>query len=139
MKLVSFNTAVLGKEIGFDEFCNDVYIDYLQDTEYSKKGVFLSKDSILKGCNSFSYSNEYYKVISAPQQTILQKWLREKHLLHIEIYGFVSGDEETRQYYHCIRNMKKYSDLTDDSETFDEYEDCLEDGLLTALNLIKNN
>lgn len=69
----------------------------------------------------------------------IQKWIREKHLLHIEIYGFVSGDEQTTQYYYCIRNMKKYCDLTDDSETFDSYEECLEDALQQCLNIIKNN
>lgn len=129
--LVSYETAKLAKEVGFDsDYVIQCYRKDGRVTLYSKQGHHYY---IKVGKKIF----EDFDCI-APTQPLLQKWIREKHLLHIEIYGFVSGDEQTRQYYHCIRNMKKYCDLTDDSETFNSYEDCLEDGLFTALKLIQN-
>ena len=129
--LVSYETALLAKEKGFDS--DDVIQCYRKSgnvTLYSKQAHTL--------CASVGKTIFEDFACLAPTQSLLQKWIREKHLLHIEIYGFVSGDEQTRSYYHCIRNMKKYCDLTDDSKTFNSYEDCLEDGLFTALKLIKN-
>lgn len=124
-KIVSYETAKLAKEIGFDISCDNYFY-------YEKE----NNDILGK---IYEDNKEFYY---RPEQSLLQKWIREKHLLHIEIYGFVSSDEQTRQYYYCIRNMKKYCDLTDDSETFDTYEECLESALkycLASINTKKED
>lgn len=137
--LVSYETALLAKEKGFDEFCNDVYTDYLQDTEYSKKGIYLSTDSTLKGRNSYLEKNEYYELFTAPQQYVLQKWLRVKynyninvkHITHNQKYGFsVTGNYDEKTGGIIIPyNFKGY----------DSYGECLENALQQCLNIIKNN
>ena len=79
--------------------------------------------------------NENYKSIPAFKQSYIQKVLREKYNIHIEIIGFVSGDLEV-SYSYWIRNLKKYSDVIVDETNYDSYEKCLEEGLKVALQMI---
>lgn len=82
----------------------------------------------------------YQDTISLPTQSLLQKWLRETHNIHITI-----------ESYHCLGNDKPFGlgiDAMFDGvwdyvaypgdTNFDTYEDALEIGLIEGLKLIKN-
>lgn len=69
--------------------------------------------------------------VSAPTQSLLQKWLREKHKLHITIF---SSSQESWMF----RITKPHQILTEGiyGEDFTTYEEALETGLQEALKLI---
>lgn len=82
----------------------------------------------------------YSDVISAPTQSLLQKWLREIHNLHICI------ELESNAWHYIIKecyqtyDKRKESDIINDEWymiDFDTYEDALETALQEALKLIK--
>jgi hypothetical protein len=132
-KLVEFKTAKLAKEKGFDIQCNNVFIQsYFQDdVAQSKQNVF----------NGYISCINLKGICFQPEQNLLQKWIREIHKINIEIIGFVDSPEETVCYYYHLRDMTKYSTLLilpDSSEnTFDTYEECLENSIYKSLTLIK--
>lgn len=76
---VSFETAKLLKEKGFDEYCG----------YYDKTGEYISAPN-----NTFNHKGDEY--ISAPTLQVAMKWLREVHKLFIEI---AVGDYEGRIWY----------------------------------------
>lgn len=85
---VSFDTAKLLKEKGFDELCPTFYETDEPDNgpKYSKKlGWFLH--------NSYDYSDRHGKmIISAPTLQMAMKWLREIHDAIVNV--FYDKDEE---------------------------------------------
>jgi hypothetical protein len=68
--------------------------------------------------------------INPPTQSILQKWLRNNHNIHIEISR---GGHPTT--YHVFIKDYIYSDKNEKKE-FNTYELALEEGLQEALKLI---
>lgn len=83
-----------------------------------------------------NYNTDVYS-ISAPTQSIAQKWLRETKNLHIEIYrsavgygyAIVKADNGTWQEDDDSRG-------TNDGGLWDTYEEALEAGLVECLKLI---
>ena len=112
-ELIKFDTAILAKEKGFD---------YDTDDYYSSKTKV----------TSVSY-NEY----PAPTQSLLQKWLREKHNIHIVVnIGIPHGSKYCSFYSNVIRFNKTHKSKFR-SEFYKSHEDALESGLFNALELIK--
>ena len=117
-QLISFETAKLAKEKGFDIPVIYVFddIDGTLTASYVKN-VF----------DLLNYNTSIHKC-SRPTQSLLQKWLREKHKIHISInyhdYNFIV----------TIINMKNDDDLY--YNVSDNYEKVLEIGLQEALKLI---
>lgn len=81
----------------------------------------------------------------APTQSLLQRWLREKHKIHLEIrFGGRSGDNKFSHFgckiYKPITGLELYinnPDLTHNSHIENyKYEEALEFGLQEALKLI---
>jgi hypothetical protein len=111
--LVSYTTAVLAKEKGFN----------------------LRTESLYRSATQIIYSIHGYDFdIAAPTQTALQKWLRDVHKLHIEIscgsdteFGVIYGGCETPEW---VRDDKQ------EVVFFNTYEESLEEGLKGALELI---
>lgn len=125
-KLISFSTAKLAKERGFDWkclyfYCMNSTCNHIDTpTEYSFKvnANFDSEDN-------FGYG----KTWSAPTLTFLQQWLREKHDIDITI-GIVANIHYD-YYLHHNRNR-----INEDMGYYISYEEALEAGLLEALKLI---
>lgn len=132
--IVSFELAMLAKEKGFDLLCIYAYceankrdsIDHILCTNSNPFGVY----QIPKNWNQ-----GYQTRCSAPTLDEVQKWLREKHKIHIEIvvqdfsdgyiwrYGiFPIGESRT----HAIYNGE-----------FKTFEQALEAGIIRALNNIE--
>lgn len=77
-----------------------------------------------------------YEICSVPSQSILAKWLREVHKLHIEISleNFTDG---FIWQYQILKIGEDFTSKVFDGE-FDTYERALDKGLARALRLIKN-
>ena len=76
-----------------------------------------------------------------PTQSLLQKWLREKHRLHVKVEPGTSKDD-TVNWHAQVFTLRRFN-VTFRSFEYatmfvfaDEYEECLEKGLISALNLI---
>jgi len=113
-QLVSFETAKLAKEKGFDKRC--IYF-------YTPDGHALHQVMIrsLYECN-------------APTQSLLQKWLRETHKIEFIIKPFHDGSLHKTTYVADPINI-----LTGKSTRIarqDTYEKALEIGLQEGLKLI---
>lgn len=113
-QLITFETAKLAKEKGFDEYVCLHYSNY--------EGVFM--DDIK------NYELDHTK-FSAPTQSLLQKWLREEHDKELFIYKNL---ERSKYICYLYSGVKRYSGFTEnEGET---YEQALEKGLIEALKLI---
>ena len=135
-QLISKETAILAKEKGFNE---ETYDYFNQSGEYETS---LEKEYFNKGI----HTSENIITISCPTQSLLQKWLREKHNLYICISAefYKTGINHTLQIL-CYNPNLSESDYYDndkctgmygDNAEFETYEDALEFGLQKALKLI---
>lgn len=130
-ELVTFKTAKLAKEKGFDSLCYDCYnshgmqlsngwCEYIFDNEVSMP--FENKD--LKSSDTLR-----------PTQSELQKFIRKNRGVHIEIHRNASG------YYWSMCMTDGGTDLgwsessgTNASGVWDEFEDALENALQVQLS-----
>ena len=134
-QLISFETAKLAKEKGFNEECYFTYGEISEDyclfkSEYSETN---------------SEVNEY--IYSAPTQSLLQKWLREVHNCHVEVIFHSPLDDsyitkDNLRYCFEVNYYGKNFNIpfTDDEDysgyDYLTYEEALEKGLQEALKLI---
>jgi uncharacterized protein YihD (DUF1040 family) len=139
-ELVSFKVAELAKEKGFNIECNALYrtpIIY---------GINVFDNS--KNFNPVEKQTDYNDWFSAPTQSLLQRWLREVHKLFINIAIFKESEEKPVVYDYAITNLNNPYDINDceiflkdygiekDRDHF-SFEEALEEGLKSALELIK--
>ena len=97
-EFVSFETAKLLKEKGFDEYC---FYWYTSNGEmYSDPGEYKE----FKNSESISH-------ITAPTQDLAMRWLREVHHLHCDI-----GYDIELGWYHQIVNLKETVSVFDYNE-----------------------
>ncbi len=121
---VSFKTAKLLKEKGFDEICF---------TWYTGKGKFTIGQNNYDDYFMNHFSNMAVHAdkgqCSAPTQSIAMRWLREVHYLTIVVAPVKEG------YVHGI--YRKTLPLTTTLECYGTYEDCVEHSIKYCLkNLI---
>tara|TARA_B100000953_G_C17740165_1_gene331978 strand:- start:110 stop:484 length:375 start_codon:yes stop_codon:yes gene_type:complete len=121
-EIITFETAVLAKDMGFNI---EVPESYGNDG-----GFYISKNKDLIP----NWSRVY-----APTQTILQKWLREKHNLHCMVYPTYDGEKNMYRLYYGIEPVESLNDnysfeYTD--KEYPTYEEALEVGLQELLNYI---
>jgi hypothetical protein len=119
-QLISFNTAKLAKEKGFD---------IKQKNWYDQIGGLNPRRG---ASGAMCYENVGY----APTQSLLQKWFRE---LPTPIIIAVSTDFiafEVEIKHPDIRDVK-IIEVDSEEKWFNSYEDALEAGLEYALKLIK--
>lgn len=130
--LVTFKVAKLAKEKGFDWGCY-WYYTYKRKLPTNKQTFYPSIGTgELENFNDKDMIGDFYERISAPSQPILQKWLREKHLIiSIRPYWTRRG---SINYTASIFDMNPTIALS--KKGFTNYEEALEVGLQEALNLI---
>ena len=113
-EVISYKTAKLAHEKGYEGVLASIF-GY---SYYNHKGE-------LNGCILESIKDSNKKSIPAPTQSLLQRWLREKHNIHITIWF----NELTEKYRIDIPE--------DISEVeYKTYEEALEYTLYEALKLI---
>lgn len=118
-QLVSFETAKLAKEKGFDE----AVINYYMDSELSMSRYRIPEK--FNSCNNGS--------IAAPTQSLLQKWLREVKLMTVIVSPHGSYEYDVDIYTNKIGEVITFN------ESSQVYEKMLEYGLQKALKLLSSN
>lgn len=161
-ELISFETAKLAKELQFSIGSENFYREYLKDyicpynfTKH-KKGdkivecgtINVEEDSLIENSYQIEADIEYADIsmstkYEAPTQSLLQKWLREKHNIHLIIVvnelSNKTGSFKYKWYIfrddrvHEFQGVKPVSN----KKSYKTYEQALEAGLLEALKLIK--
>lgn len=120
-ELVTYEVAKLAKEKGFPQHIgNDAYI---VENEYD--------DEYEVGCHyPIQFIPDYLPTITAPTQSLLQRWLREEKGMHIIIDdGFQWGLKDLQRHFmdrDIQVNIGSFG-------LFDAYEEALHDALLYAL------
>jgi len=75
----------------------------------------------------------YKKVEVKPTQTLLQKWLRDIHGIHIEVFWDYSDIE----WLYCISHIGNIEkENIESKKPYKSHEEALEDGLKIALQMI---
>ena len=123
---INFETAKLSKEKGFPQEPNRRKVPY-----YNYKGEFNGDvtDFLRKYLREEDTSN--VESVSAPTQSLIAKWLREKH----NIIVLVLYDGKT--FYYQIQRKEWDDCITQFDLTLDQtYEEAYEIGLQEALKLI---
>lgn len=134
-KLILFTTAKLAKEKGFNEKCHNTYM--YGGSSYETSPYYFEEKASNSEIESISYS--------APTQSLLQKWIREKHKINVESNYlpniqkyralFVPMNIIPKTYKSAWKHyaaVKPYLDTTN----YDSYEEALEAGIIKALELI---
>lgn len=116
-EFITFETAKLAKEKGFDEYCK-----YHFDQEGARFNNNMNPTK----------NSEWNNCMTQPTQSLLQRWLREQHGLHIHLY-FI---DNVLGYQAIITDTVSNIELFE-SKCFVPYEQALEEGLYEALKLIK--
>jgi hypothetical protein len=119
-ELVSFETAKLLKEKGFDTPLNMFY-------RHGKLQTFVEDN----------YNLGIEELCSAPTQSLAQKWLREKHNIHVEIYKIPVTNEGNMYGCYVCRWIDRIQSNSIYESYFKTYEEALEEGLKQGLMLIK--
>ena len=156
-EIITLETAKLAKEKGFnipvDNFINPngVWDSKKTTTFYMNDGYCDGVDdiggTIKQDYNNFEVNTMDYVALgnyynedgieenySAPTQSLLQRWLREKHKINISM---INGSNTVNLYYYEINMFNKFPIKGDGSKNY-TYEQALEEGLYEALKLIKN-
>lgn len=122
-QLISFETAKLAKEKGFDVGCQHGWYKH-----------FISGESFV--VDDLGNRHE----IERPTQALLQKWLREVYNLHIQLHY----DPAINKWEYRIYVLNEYIYDTTNNKVFfnadlnfNTYEEALEQGLIEGLKLIK--
>ena len=130
-EIILFETAKLAKEKGFNAKCLSYWgINYVMELTPELNSSF--------NRHTYNYNGDEFidQSYSAPSQGLLQRWLREKHYIHIEI--LLSDDSPYEQFYIRYMKIGQYFSLAHDDVYKDTYEEALEIGLNKALKLIIN-
>ena len=120
---VGFFVAKLAKEKGFPQEPNRRKVPY-----YNYKGEFNGDvtDFLRKYLREEDTSD--VESVSAPTQSLLAKWLREKHNIHLIAYKNINIDG----YDWCYITTDGITNIN----SYKTYEEALEVGLQEALKLI---
>ena len=120
---VTFETAKLAKEKGFPQEPNKLKIPY-----YNYKGEFKGdvKDWLRKYLRKEDTSD--VESVSAPTQSLLAKWLREEHNIHLIAYKNINIDG----YDWCYITTDGITNIN----SYKTYEEAYEIGLQEALKYI---
>lgn len=148
--LISFETAKLAKEKGFD-----IPVFYFIKDCGEGLGIISHLEcEIIESCefNEILENHNLKKeenIWSQPTQSLLQKWLREKHNIHVYVVTSFYNRSELLGYIYCIdifdSNNIHFGIERDEEQrvllgvaiSFNSYEEALEIGLQEALKLIK--
>jgi arginine repressor len=69
-------------------------------------------------------------------QTVMAKWLREIHAMHVTSMPSYIGNKEAKKHYFELSFMGKVMQMGNQFGYYDTYEEALETGLQQALKLV---
>ena len=147
-QLISFETAKLAKEKGFNEREHWFYkVKSENDIELygcTKKQLVGRKGyaPIYHKVHDYHTNKEKYNAklyrCSAPTQSLLQKWLREKYKLHIYLFPLDNNKWGFENNSISINLDHIFINYMYEGKEYNSYEEALEFALLGALKLINN-
>lgn len=115
-QVISFETSKLAKEKGFPDIdCTRYYV---------VGGVIVSANWV-----DIYEPKEYYPIVA---QSLLQKWIRDSHAIHIELEWYEDSSYEGWLVSDIFKDDVEYAECN-----VKTYEECLEICLLNALYYIK--
>lgn len=134
-EIVGYALARAAKRRGFNEYTKGgyskggEYIEYFDHCEYTN--LCLESEWI---------KDNFPQRFAAPTQSLLQRWVREKHGLHVEVMLNNQIHPEPKAVYNFIVisyscNVINYNVTS--NEVYATYEQALEAGLAAALKEIK--
>jgi hypothetical protein len=135
---ITLETAKLAKNKNFNEFVNGTYTEYLvdqTDPEYPegggpfsmKKGeIEFDTTYIRNNDNNSDLTCKNYACYSAPTQSLLQKWLREVHNIHV---GLI---HESHGWMFILSNITENDEGKCGYDNYKTYEEALEAGFKKA-------
>ena len=118
-EFITFETAKLAKEKGFDEYCK-----YHFDQEGARFNNNMNPTK----------NSEWNNCMTQPTQSLLQRWLREVHNIYIFISSTRISDNK-RNYEYDVQQDKDLQPVFYKDKIL-TYEQALEESLLKALELI---
>ena len=136
-QVVSFQVAKLAKEKGFN----------FSEIEIRDSNTLKVCDNVDKRLNYFGTMEES-SLIQQPTQSLLLRWLREEHNIHIKIDDFIDDETGIEWDYEIVIigtdldergnyiPLISYDMNNSTERKFKTYEEALEAGLQEALNLI---
>jgi hypothetical protein len=137
--LITFETAKLAKEKGFLHSSTTYYSPEFGDVEkikYCQTGSPLYW-KLGTGKNDNRYSSNLIPEIAAPTQSLLQKWLREIHNIHIWINTTFQDNKIGYEAWVDVFKNNCFQEQQFDIEMYGKtYEEALEVGLQEALKLV---
>ena len=133
-QIISFETAKLAKEKGFDAYCNCWYFignkDQIEEyPKYYREKCLknyqeIDRQLIYKAIGGqhgktinqkFNNEIDLLNVIAAPTQSLLQKWLREEHNIYIEVN--IKNVNSVQKFFFSISHennlLEGYSNVLD--------------------------
>ena len=128
---VSFETAKLLKEKGFDESISMVYMSY---GDLCK----LHRYDSIRNSNYNDITKNYFEC-TAPTLQMAMKWLREVHKLYVDVYIVKNYSNKTVEYCITIEdlNVPSSDDGFDIRPFHESYEEAAESAIKYCLdNLI---
>ena len=125
-QLISFETAKLAKEKGFNIFTDVCFANTPNSDDKQYKKIKLHHSHSVGSVDSFG--NILTLVAYAPTQSLLAKWLREEHNIHLIAYKNINIDG----YDWCFITTDGITNIN----SYKTYEDAYEIGLQEALKLI---
>ena len=133
---VSFETAKLLKEAGFEEMVNScfMYDDKADEYEYE----FVNGYAIVKKALRDNY-NGYENTISRPTQALAARWLREVYRISVDA-AFMAPSTNIDVWQYFIGKMDDMiwpGDFETSERTYATYEEAMEAGLQEAIKLVK--
>lgn len=132
---ISLETARLAKEKGFNEKCTFFYVigfkTIKEELPLKTWGNYENNEKLLQ---AVSLAKGQPHLALAPTQSLLQKWLRENHKIHIVIKPY-----QNEFLDFTIAVYTEHSNAIggfEEDGSYISYEDALEDALQKALSLI---
>ena len=128
-QLISFETAKLAKDKGFNEDTELFFNSFYPKGTYNING-FTNYDEVTDKRDNFT---------SLPTQSLLQKWLREKHNQHIYLFPLDNGKWGFENNSISINLDHIFINYMYEGKEYNSYEEALEVGLQEALNFINSD
>ncbi len=133
-QLISLETAKLAKEKGFNLNSPAFYgCDNPSSGREPNQLVLREWENWVNFGNEDS-PQEGTAIYSASTQSLLQKWLREVHDIHIEVLIY---EDEGIKSFECTIYSKLVEEEVYDEKTYPTYEEALEQALIESLKVIK--
>ncbi len=141
-ELVSFNTAKLAKQKGFNIF-NNIIFKNNEDTCLVLNSS--NVEDLIIWMAGITIGEAFYKsekVYLRPTQGVLKKWLLENHYIHIDINTIINTSDIVEGYtfevFKTFKDKKEQerNNISEGHTLYDSYEQALEIAEQEALNLI---